>query len=104
MGKHYVSEVGTEFLFDLGISIGASDVVYINYKKPDGVSIGTWSGSIYSSYSEIAEAIGTYFIRHVLAGTELNQSGEWLFQSVLATTSGTWYGETAKENIFGAFE
>jgi len=102
--KHYINEIGTEFLIDLGTLIGAGDVVYIKYKKPDGTASNTWSGSLYSSYSLIAEQIGTYFIRHVIVGTELNQAGDWGFQGVLGNTAGTWYGETVKETIFGEFE
>jgi len=104
MGKHYINEIGTEFLFDLGLAIGPAEVVWIKYKKPDGVTTGTWDGALYSSYSELGEAIGSYFIRHVIAGTELNVAGDWEFQGVLGNTAGTWYGETVKENIFNEFE
>ena len=104
MAKHYINEIGTQFLLDMGVALGTYDVVWIKRKKPDGTITGTWYGDLFSSYSEIAGAIGTYFISHVLAGTELNQSGDWEFQGVVANTAGTWYGETAKECIFGEYE
>lgn len=102
--KHYINEIGTQFLLDVGVVLGTGDIVRIKYKKPDGSTTGTWYGDLYSSYSDVAGAVGTYFISHVLAGTELNQSGDWEFQGVVGNTAGTWYGETAKETIFGEFE
>lgn len=104
MSKHYINEIGTTVLFDVGVALGTYDVVWIKTKRPDGSISSTWYGDLYSSYSQLAGAIGTYFISHVLAGTDLNQSGEWAFQPVVANTAGTWYGETVKETIFGAFE
>ena len=104
MSKHYTNEIGTQFLLDMGITLGTSDVVWIKWKKPDGTSAQTWYGDLYSSYSSLASAIGTYFISHTLAGTELDQEGGWRFQGVVANTAGTWYGETASETIYGAFQ
>ena len=101
-GKHYINEIGTQFLLDVGVALGTYDVVSIKYKKPDG-SASTWYGDLYSSYSELALATGTYFISHVLAGTDLNQSGDWIFQGMVANTAGTWYGESAKETIFDLY-
>jgi hypothetical protein len=103
MGKHYVNEIGTQFLLDMGVTLGTADVVWIKRKKPSGELTGTWYGDLYSSYSELAAAIGTYYISHVLAGTDLNEAGDWKFQGVVANTAGTWYGESATEVIFDAF-
>ena len=104
MAKHYINEIGTQFLLDMGVVLGTNDVVSIRFKKPDGTSALTWYGDLYSSYSGLANTIGTYYISHVLVGTNLDQSGEWIFQGIVANTAGTWYGESAKETIFGAFE
>ena len=103
MAKHYVGEIGTQVLLDCGISLSDITISSIIYKKPTGV-VGTWSGSLYSSYGEIAEAIGTYYVSYTLAGTDLNVSGEWELQPIVANTAGTWYGETAQVTIFATFE
>jgi len=106
MGKHYINEIGTEILLDVGVDITDAGFAHVTYKKPDGTTTGTWVGAIYSSYSEEAQAIGYYFIKYTLLSGDLDQSGEWKFQAFLATTSGiqgTWYGETASETIFAQF-
>ena len=103
MGKHYVGEIGTEFLLDCGVDVSDGVTLYMKYKTPGAVT-GTWTASLYSSYSLLAEAIGTYFLRHVIAGTEFSVSGDWHFQAVVGNTAGTWYGESVKETIFGEFE
>ena len=103
MGKHYVGEIGTEVLLDCGIDISDITVVRIYWKKPGGV-VGTWQASAYSSYSTISGADGTNFAKYTLAGTDINISGEWELQAVVANTIGTWYGETAGMTIWGTFE
>lgn len=105
MLKHFTGEVGSDVLLDTGIDMSTGvSLKQIRYKTPDGVATGTWNASLYSSYSELAEAIGTYFLKYTLAVGDLSQSGEWRFQAWIANSTGTWYGETAKEIIFGAFE
>lgn len=103
MGKHYINEVGTQILLDCGIDISDSALTRILYKKPDGV-VGTWPGSLYSSYSQEALAIGTYFVSYTLAGTDANVAGEWEFQALVANTAGTWFGENVKMTLYGTFE
>ena len=103
MGKHYIGEIGTQILLDCGINLSDIITPRIYYKKPSGI-VGTWVGVLYSSYSDLALAIGTYFVSYTLAGTDANVSGEWEFQAVVANTAGTWYGETAKMSIYGTFE
>lgn len=64
MTKHYVNEIGTELTLDTGTLIGSAADQYIQYTKPDGVTTGSWDANLYSSYSQIAGAIGTYLIQH----------------------------------------
>lgn len=104
MGKHYMNEIGTDILLDCGVSISDATVQQVWYKKPDGVTEGSWGGSLYSSYSEQAEATGTYFVKYTTADGDLDQSGEWKFQSYVATAAGTWWGEMVEENIYDQFE
>ena len=107
MSKHYINEVGTDILLDTGIDISDAGFVHVTYKKPDAVTLGTWVGAIYSSYSEIAKATGYYFVKYTLLVADLDQAGTWKFQAFLATTSGvagTWHGETAEEKVFALFE
>lgn len=103
MSKHYINEIGTDFLLDCGISLADIAVQYVLYKTPAAV-VGTWNASLYSSYSLQAKATGTYFLKHTFASGELNVSGEWEFQALVANSTGTWYGENVKETIYGTFE
>ena len=103
MSKHYVNETGTDLILDTGVAIGTATDFYIKYKTPAGVE-GTWTAAAYSSYSEIAGAIGTYFVKRTLTYSDLTVSGEWRFQPHVGAIDGTWWGETVKENIYGAFE
>lgn len=103
MVKHYLGETGTSLILDTGILIGSAGVYYIQYKKPSGVE-GTFSASLYSSYSQIAQAIGTYFLSHTLLSTDFDVSGEWRFQAIVGAVDGTWIGETVKLNLYDDFE
>lgn len=104
MQKHYIGETGSNILADCGVLIGSATNQYIKYLKPDGVTIGSWSGSVYSSYSELAKLVGSYFVKHTLVITDLDISGLWLCQAFVAAVDGTWCGETFKLNVCAAFE
>ncbi len=104
MTKHYVGEAGTNLILDTGVLIGSATQQYITYRKPDGVTIGSFSGSLFSSYSQLAATIGTYFVSHTLAATDLDQPGEWRFQAYVGAVGGTWHGEMVKINIYDLYE
>lgn len=103
MSKHYLGESGTSLILDTGILVGSANFKYINYRKPDGLT-GTWSASFYSSYSQIAGAVGTYFLNHTLVATDLDTPGKWRFQSSIGAIDGTWLGETVEILIYDDFE
>jgi len=103
MAKHYLHETGSQFIFDTGIVVATATQYYIEYKKPTGVT-GSWNASVYSSYSTIAGVVGTYFLSHTLTYADLDVSGEWKFNAYVGAVDGTWWGTTAKQNIFDKFE
>ncbi len=102
--KHYVTETGTSLILDTGILIGSAIDKYIKYRKPDGVTVGSFAASFYSSYSQLAGLTGTYFLSHTLIPTDLDTPGEWRFQAYVGAVDGTWYGEMAKVTIFDIFQ
>ena len=102
MNKHYINEVGTDLVFDTGVDIGTATEVFLRYSNPTGS--GVWTATKYSSYSEIAGAIGTYFVKYTLASTSFNVSGKWEFQPHVGAVDGTWYGETVGMEVFAQFE
>ncbi len=104
MTKHYVGEAGTNLILDTGVLIGSATQQYITYRKPDGTTTGSFVASLYSSYSALAQLTGTYLLLHTLLATDLDQPGEWRFQSYIGAVGGTWNGETVKINIFDSFE
>lgn len=103
MSKHYVGETGTELILDTGILIGSATSQYIKTMNPAKVE-GTFTASLYSSYSLLAEAIGTYLLKHTLATSDFSIPGDWRFQAFIGTASGTWYGETVKLTIYDEFQ
>jgi hypothetical protein len=103
MVKHYLGEAGTLLLFDTGILVGSVNSRWIKYKDPSGVE-GTWVASLYSSYSNIAQAIGTYFISYTLLQSNFTKPGEWKFQPHVAVVDGTWFGETVTLKVFDAYQ
>jgi hypothetical protein len=103
MSKHFKNETGTDLILDTGILVGSAVDHYIRYQKPSGV-VGSFAADVYSSYSDLASATGTYLLKHTLAYADLSEAGEWRFQAHIGAADGTWWGETAKENIYDAFE
>lgn len=101
--KHYVGEAGTLFVLDTGVLVGSVTAQNIRYQKPGGVT-GSWSASLYSSWSELASATGTYLLSRTLLQTDLDTPGIWKFQAFVGAIDGTWFGETIELNIYGAFE
>ncbi len=104
MTKHYVNETGTSLILDTGVLIGSATQQWISYRKPDGTTTGSFAASLYSSYSTLAQATGTYFLFHTIGRTDLDQPGEWRFQAYIGAVDGTWYGETVKQQIYDVFE
>jgi hypothetical protein len=106
MSKHTVGEIGTDLILDTGVLIGSATSQYIKYRKPDGITEGSWAASLYSSYSLLADpaAIGTYFLKHTIASGDFDTPGEWRFQAFIGTSTGTWFGEAVKETIYDKFE
>ncbi len=103
MIKHYVNETGSKILLDCGVLVGTATAYYILYEKPGGV-VGSFNADLYSTYSELAGATGTYFLSHTLVYGDLSIGGEWKLQAYVAAVDGTWWGETVKINILNQLE
>ena len=103
MQKHYVNETGSRLILDCGVLIGTVTMQCILYEKPGSV-VGSFAADLYSSYSEIASATGTYLLSHTLAYGDLSVGGDWKFQAWVAAIDGTWWGEVVKLNILNQLE
>ena len=103
MTKKYIGEVGTELILDTGILIGSATAQHIKTYNPNGVE-GTFAASLYSSYSDLAAAIGTYHLKYALTSGDISIPGKWKFQAFMGTSAGTWYGETVEIQFFDEFE
>ena len=103
MTKHYVGEVGTELILDTGILIGSATSYYVKYLNPSGIE-GSFAASLYDSYSQLAQLTGTYLLKYSLVTGDFSIPGEWKFQAFIGTALGTWFGETAKLNLFDEFQ
>lgn len=103
MTKHYVGEAGIDLVLDCGINIGTVAWQHIKYKTPSGVT-GTWTASLYDSYSELAGVTGTYLLKRTLTTTDFTSSGMWYFHACVGAADGTWTGERVKYEIFDNYE
>jgi hypothetical protein len=103
MGKNYLNEVGTSFLLDCGVDLSDITAQSIYYQNPAGVE-GTWSANLFSSYSELAQATGTYFVQRTLVATDFSVPGNWKFQAFVASATGTWWGEMAELTVYGLYQ
>ena len=103
MTKKYIGEVGTEILLDTGILIGSATSYYIKTKDPTG-TVGTFAASLYDSFSTLAGATGTYFLKYALVSGNITVPGDWKFQAFIGTNAGTWYGEMVKVTLYDAFQ
>ena len=103
MTKQYTGQVGTEFILDTGILIGSATAQHIKALNPAGVE-STWAASLYSSFSELAAATGTYLLKYSLLTNDVTVPGKWKFQAFIGTAVGTWYGETVELQFFDEFE
>lgn len=101
--KHYVGEAGTDLILDTGMLIGSVTAQHIKYLNPASTE-GTFTASLYSSYSELAGAIGTYLLKHTLATTDFSVPGVWKFQAYVAAVDGTWFGETTKLTVYDEYQ
>ena len=103
MAKHYVGEVGTDLILDTGIQVGTVAFNFIKWKDPGGLT-GSFSSAVYSSYSQLAKANGTYLLKYTLDSGDFSSAGEWEFQAYVGAADGTWYGETVKLDVMNEFE
>ena len=103
MTKHYVGEAGIDLVLDCGVNVGTVAWSAIKYKTPAGVE-GTWTASVYNSYSALAELTGSYLIKKTLATTDFTVPGEWRFHAHVGAVDGTWIGELVKYTVFDEFE
>ena len=102
MDKHYVGEVGTDLILDTGILVGSASDQYILYRNPNGVT-GSFDASVYSSYSQLATAEGTYLVRHTLETGDFDTPGTWRFHAFVSSVAGTWHGSMVEAKVFDTF-
>jgi hypothetical protein len=82
--KHYVGETGTRILIEADSDISAASGVWMEAKKPDGITIEVWSAVIVS---------GVY-IEHIVASGDFDQAGQYSVQPHIATSGWAGYGST----------
>jgi hypothetical protein len=94
MAKHYVGEIGTQVIIEFDSDISAASGVWMETKKPDGVTIEVWGSAVVS---------GIYVVHTVESG-DFDQAGQYSVQPYIAL-SGGWsgYGETSIFEIHKKF-
>ncbi|UJX41683.1 hypothetical protein K9F62_02995 [Desulfovibrio sp. JY] len=86
--KLFVGDIGTVIVLDVGQDITGATVA-MRVKKPDG-SIVTWDAVVTD------DATG---ISHTIAAGELNESGIYRVQAVVALADASWSGSGDWANI-----
>jgi hypothetical protein len=84
VNKHYVGEIGTEILIEADSDISAASGVWMEVKKPDGITIEEWSATIVSGI----------YIQHIVEAGDFDQAGEYSVQPYIAMSGWAGYGET----------
>ena len=103
MTKHYLDNVGTDFILDTGIDLTNVTEQSIHWRDPAKLE-GSWSADLYDSYSDLAGLTGTYLLKHKLVSSDITVAGEWRFQAYIGSVTGTWLGETVKIQLYDDFE
>lgn len=88
-GKHYVGETGTNIILDTGSDIEGATTSKILVRKPDGTKV-EWDANVYDETK----------LKYTLAEDDLDQSGTYYMQALIATGSGEWRGETDSIYIY----
>ncbi len=87
MGKIYVGQVDVEIKANLNVTLGAPDVLKINYRKPDGTT------GVFPSAGN-ANVVETTKAQYFTLAEDFDQGGLWCFQGYTELPGGfKGYGE-----------
>jgi hypothetical protein len=87
--QSHEGDIGTEILLDTGVDITDATLAEIKYQKPDGTT-GSWTGVVDS----------TTKVKYVTLANDLDQAGQWLFQSYVETPTWKGHGETVSHKVW----
>ena len=91
--KIYIGDVGTIIRVDAGQDISTATTLDIKYRKPDGTE-ATWTGVL----------DGTNFVRYTTIAGDLDQTGGWQIQLVIALPGWSGCGETTGFTVYEKWE
>lgn len=91
--QSHEGDIGTEILLDTGVDITAATLVQIKYQKPD-LTTGVWTGVVDN----------TTKVKYVTLAGDLDQAGEWLFQSYVETPTWEGHGESVQHKVWSVVD
>lgn len=92
MTRHYIGEIGTEIIVDIGVDITGATPTKLKVKKPDGTEV-EWTATVYNSnYLKYTSLIGDF-----------NISGTYSLQASLTLSGWTGLGDVATFEIYDPF-
>lgn len=94
--KHYIGEIDTEILVDVGQDIESATTHVFKVKKPDG-TIVTWDAELHE-----IDGVHRYLRYHTVEG-DFDQAGQYELQ--VYVTPGSWegHGSTAQFMVYNLF-
>lgn len=94
--KHYVGEIGTNVILNVGVDISASTAAEIHVKKPDGTTV-TWSPTVYTFNGD------TFFLKYTTTTGDFDQVGKYKVQPYVVLPDWKGYGKTSYFLIYPLF-
>ncbi len=93
MSKVYKGDVGTVIYLDCGTDISGATTTKIMVKKPDSTYV-EWTGTVDSNTK----------IKYTIASNDLDQSGKYILQAYVVTSSWTGRGEAVPLMVYDHYE
>ena len=92
MEKHYVEEIGTDILVDVGTDVTGATDLKLKVEKPDGTT---------AEWTAIVD--GTDYLKHTTISTDFDQAGLYRLQASLTIGGWVGLGETASFVIYNSY-
>jgi len=92
MTDHYVGEIGTDIIVDIGTDITGATPTVLKVQKPDGTTV-EWTASIYNSN----------YLKYTTISGDFDQSGTYVVQASLTLTGWTGLGDVATFEVYSAY-
>jgi hypothetical protein len=92
MTRHYIGEIGTEIIVDIGVDITGATPTKLKVTKPDGTEV-VWTATVYNSN----------YLKYTTISGDFNLAGTYILQAELTITAWSGLGDVATFEIYDPF-